>query len=106
MFTMNLAILQSMSVDKLFYLNAFKDAYAQNSFFQQHVTFAIDLSSNLIGQANLTPDLEKLLYGFVTGALHITLQWVNNNFPEAPEKIADIICRVVPQELRQYLIRD
>jgi Transcriptional regulator len=102
MLTEALGIIQS---DWPFYKNLIKDVYAQNSFFTQYIEHGMKTNSALIGKAKLTPDLKKILYGYTVGGAHIILQWMQGGIKEPPENIADVMCRLVPGELREYLLR-
>ena len=97
--------LEIIKTDWPFYKNVTKDVYAQNSFFSQYIEHGMITNSALIGKAKLTPDLKKILYGYTVGGAHIILQWMQGGIKETPENIASVICRLVPDELKEYLYK-
>ena len=103
---MNLLILETIEKHPAFYKNMFNDSSSQNSFVAQYHQYDIEQTSEFIGGAHITPDLELLIDMYSSGTERLIARWVTTGMKEDKQHIVSMFRRAMPEELKPYLLKE
>lgn len=82
-----------------FFRNAFKATDVQNSFFEQFVTFCVQNDIELIGRAQITPELIQLIEIYSYGTTKTTVKWLDTGMQENIDDMVKLYERALPPQL-------
>ena len=102
--TMCRALLSATKESPRLYQTLFRDRNAQNSFAKQWHDFSVDHTCNMIGRANVTPDLRIVVDAWTAATDKVFSDWVLGGMKESEDFIVDIFVRLMPTEVRPYML--
>lgn len=93
--------------NKDYFQNAIKYK-GQNSLKDLLYTDGIKLYSNYIATALAGNEMPKqvrfAIEVFVSGSIHITMQWLENGLKETPEELAELTFNCMPEPMKKYFV--
>ncbi len=103
------AILEAVRMLKAnvsFFRNALKNTNGQDSFFMATHIRSIEMTKELLEKrtgASLSKELDFALKFYMRGFGYSVEDWLLNDTPYTEEELADYLCKMVPENLKEYL---
>ena len=94
--------------EKTYLANLFQHTSGQESFFRYMVEINHDALKahilNVSGKKELEKQEELYVRIYCLGTVSLTCEWILGQFDAAPEEIADIYAKALPEPLRKYFL--
>lgn len=94
--------------NRQFYSNAFQTEGPNSCFdylYTENVAFVSHRYLEETKEQSLTPTEKAAVYFYCSGSLQVIKRWVKGEFKNTPEEIAEILCNIMPEILKDKLQR-